>query len=533
MIGETVGHYKIEEELGRGSAATVYRAVDTFLGRTVALKILHRELAADDEFMKRFRREAVAFARLFHPNIVCIYDVAGEGQMPYIVMEYCDGTTLSEILKKEHQLDTSAASRILPQIAMAMDYIHSHGLVHRDVKPGNIMIDMRGKVKITDMGIARAIDATGITVSGTILGTPEYMSPEQVRGEEVDSRSDIYSLGIVMFEMLSGRIPFKARNALVLAHKHDNGKIPQLHFINHSVSIHVERVVLKAMAKSPADRYKSCSELMKDWEEALNFRKTVPQEKSYECVMFAAEVFLILAFCAAGTAAFVKFGKTSVGIESGMLKETIPFAVTTNVKKNLPSCHYPTRPPGQAGGRNPEKEPYPLDCPVELDNDNIENPQEQHFSGYGACFAKDLDFGNVNANEENFVLCKWIAVSEKSNVTINNRPDKISVPKAKSCFTDFKGLVKNNVIHLPEAVLERDKVIAGKISIVNRSAGIVILHIGGATPGDILQVVRKGHFVTYLKIIRVYDFNTAFCRVVDNDDIWRLRNGDYAIGKVR
>ena len=519
MIGKTVGHYKIEEELGRGSAAIVYRAVDTFLGRTVALKVLHRELAADDEFMKRFKREAVAFAKLFHPNIVCIYDVSAEGQMPYIVMEYCDGTTLTEILRKEHRLDISAAGRILPQIAIAMDYIHSHGLVHRDIKPGNIMIGRKGEVKITDMGIARTIDATGITVSGTILGTPEYMSPEQVRGEEVDSRSDIYSLGIVMFEMLSGGLPFKSKNVLILAHKHVNGKIPKLHFVNSSVSASLEKVILKAMAKSPADRYKSCSELMKDWEEALNFPKTVPQEKRHERAVFAAAMFLILAFCAAGTAAFVKFGKTNIILESGQLKKADPFAVTIRINEDE-YCKTLSVEDGR--------------------NRSIEKSQGQHFSGYGACFTKDLDFKSVGTNEEKAALCKRIAMFEKSpvltkhgaNVTINSLPDKISVPKAKSYFTDFDRLGKNNAMHLPEAVLERDKIIAGKISLVNRSSGIVILHIDGAKPGDILQVIRKIHLITYLEVISVYDFDTAVCRVVDNDDIWRLRNGDYAIGKA-
>ena len=335
-----------------------------------------------------------------------------------------------------------------------------------------------------------------------------------MRGEEVDSRSDIYSLGIVMFEMLSGGIPFKSKNVLILAHKHVNGKIPKLHFVSSSISASLEKVILKAMAKSPADRYKSCSELMKDWEEALNFQKTVPQEKRHERAVFAAAMFLILAFCTAGTAAFVKFRKTSIVIESGQFKMAAPLAVTAWINEDES---------GQETGSAEDKR-------------SIEKSQGQ-LPG----FIKDLDFKSVNANEEKAALCKRIAVSEKSpilikhgsNVTINNLPDKISVPKAKSYFTDFNRLGKNNAAHLPEAALERNKVIAGKISLVNRSAGIVILHIDGAKSGDILQVMRKIYLITYLKVISVYDFDTAVCRVVDNDDIWRLRNGDYAIGKAR
>src|SRR5918999_356119 len=214
--------YKVETTLGEGGMARVYRGTDQVLDRTVAIKVLADRYAEDDNFVTRFRREAQAAAALSHPNVVAVFDTGDDAAAHYIVMEYVEGRTLGEVLKVEGPLDADRASAIAEDVATALQAAHERGLVHRDVKPGNVMIDTEGRIKVMDFGIARAAANDTLTQTGTVLGTAAYLSPEQARGDSVDARSDIYSLGCVLFEMVAGRPPFTGDSPVSLAFRHVN-----------------------------------------------------------------------------------------------------------------------------------------------------------------------------------------------------------------------------------------------------------------------------------------------------------------------
>jgi serine/threonine-protein kinase len=257
--------YELNHLIARGGMAEVYRAHDRLLDRPVALKVLFPELSVDRSFVERFRREAQAAANLSHPNIVPVFDWGEDTGTYFIVMEFIDGRPLSSILKSAGPLSAERTADIGAHVAAALGYAHKHGVVHRDVKPGNVLITDDGQVKVTDFGIARAVNTEeSLTQTGAVMGTATYFSPEQAEGLGVDSRSDIYSLGVVLFEMVTGRPPFLGESPVAVASKHVRDNPPAPRELNPQVPPTFEAIILKSMAKDPAHRYATAEELRAD-----------------------------------------------------------------------------------------------------------------------------------------------------------------------------------------------------------------------------------------------------------------------------
>jgi beta-lactam-binding protein with PASTA domain len=261
------GRYELHRRLGRGGMAEVFLARDQLLDRPVAVKVLFPEFATDEAFVERFRREATAAANLNHPNIVSVYDWGEADSTYFIVMEYVDGRTLSDILRAEGPLHPDRVADVGADVAAALGFAHRNGVVHRDVKPGNVLVTPTGLVKVADFGIARAITANAdedLTQVGTVMGTAAYFSPEQARGEPVDPRSDIYSLGCVLYELLVGKPPFAGDTPVAIAYKHvHESPVPPRH-LNVELPAAIEAIVLKCLAKNPANRYPSAEDLRAD-----------------------------------------------------------------------------------------------------------------------------------------------------------------------------------------------------------------------------------------------------------------------------
>jgi eukaryotic-like serine/threonine-protein kinase len=264
------GRYKILEMIGGGGMANVYLAQDMILDREVAIKMLRMDFANEEEFIKRFQREAQSATSLAHPNIVSIFDVGEEDDIYYIVMEYVDGMTLKQYIQKYSPISIEKTIDIMRQLTSAISHAHQNHIVHRDIKPQNILIDHDGTVKITDFGIAMALSATSITQTNSVLGSVHYLSPEQARGGMATRKSDIYSLGIVMFELLTGRLPFSGESAVSIALKHLQSETPSLRRWNQDIPQSVENIVLKATAKDPFQRYDSVEEVEEDLLTALD-----------------------------------------------------------------------------------------------------------------------------------------------------------------------------------------------------------------------------------------------------------------------
>ncbi|MCD5322635.1 MULTISPECIES: Stk1 family PASTA domain-containing Ser/Thr kinase [Pontibacillus] len=261
--------YEIKETIGGGGMANVYLGRDTILNRDVAIKVLRLEYANDDEFIARFRREAHSATSLSHPNIVNIYDVGEEEHIYYMVMEYVDGMTLKQYIQSYGPLDVQESLDITKQITAAITHAHDNHIVHRDIKPQNILIDEYKQVKVTDFGIAMALSATSLTQTNSVLGSVHYLSPEQARGGMATKKSDIYSIGIVLFEMLTGRLPFSGQSPVSIALKHLQSETPSMKRWNPNVPQSVENIVLKATAKDPFHRYGEISEIDEDIETAM------------------------------------------------------------------------------------------------------------------------------------------------------------------------------------------------------------------------------------------------------------------------
>ena len=257
--------YELTHLVARGGMAQVYRAHDRLLERPVALKVLFPELSVDRAFVERFRREAQAAANLSHPNIVPVFDWGEDDGTYYIVMEYVDGEPLSQALRAGGPMPPSMVAHIGTRVADALSYAHRHGVVHRDVKPGNVLLTADRQVKVTDFGIARAVNTEeSLTQTGAVMGTATYFSPEQAEGLGVDGRSDIYSLGVVLFEMVAGRPPFLGESPVAVASKHVREHPPQLRDLRPTVPAPLEAIIAKAMAKSVDHRYQSASEFRAD-----------------------------------------------------------------------------------------------------------------------------------------------------------------------------------------------------------------------------------------------------------------------------
>jgi serine/threonine-protein kinase len=272
VLGE---RYEIGGVLGRGGMAEVHHGRDLRLGREVAVKVLRSDLARDPSFQVRFRREAQASASLNHPAIVAVYDTGEDrtstGATPYIVMEYVEGETLRDVLRREGPLPPARAMALAADIAGALDFSHRNGIVHRDVKPGNVMITPQGTVKVMDFGIARAVSDSAATMTSTaaVIGTAQYLSPEQARGEGVDARSDVYSLGCMLYELVTGAPPFTGDSPVAVAYQHvrEDPKLPSS--INPRVPAELDAILLKAMSKNPANRYQSAADMRTDLQRAL------------------------------------------------------------------------------------------------------------------------------------------------------------------------------------------------------------------------------------------------------------------------
>ncbi|WP_340085225.1 Stk1 family PASTA domain-containing Ser/Thr kinase [Siminovitchia sp. FSL H7-0308] len=271
LIGKRIsGRYKIIKVIGGGGMANVYLAHDMILDRDVAVKVLRLDFADEDEFIRRFQREAQSATSLAHSNIVNIYDVGEEGNIYYIVMEYVDGMTLKQYIQQNHPISVEKTLDIMQQLTSGLSHAHYNHIIHRDIKPQNILIDHEGTVKITDFGIAMALSATSITHTNAVLGSVHYLSPEQARGGMATKKSDIYSLGIVMFELLTGRLPFFGESAVSIALKHLQSETPSPRRWNPDIPQSVENIVLKATAKDPFLRYNNVDEMEKDLETALD-----------------------------------------------------------------------------------------------------------------------------------------------------------------------------------------------------------------------------------------------------------------------
>src|SRR6202162_6395968 len=259
------GRYRILRKLGTGGMANVYLAEDEVLGRRVAIKILNDRHAGDDQFVDRFRREAKNAASLSHPNIVSIYDRGEAEGTYYIAMEYLDGRSLKELILTRGPAPLNVAIEYVRQILSALRFAHRHGIVHRDIKPHNVLVDGEGRVKVTDFGIARA-GTSQMTETGSIVGTAQYLSPEQARGGEVDQRSDLYSLGIVLYELLTRKTPFEGDTPVEIAMKHLSNAPKPPSKLRPDIPEELDMVVLRALAKNPDDRYQSADEMDADLE---------------------------------------------------------------------------------------------------------------------------------------------------------------------------------------------------------------------------------------------------------------------------
>lgn len=267
--------YDLGQIIGRGGMAEVFEATDTRLNRRVAIKVLRGELAKDPMFLERFRREAQSAAGLNHPNIVAVYDtgedIVNDVTIPYIVMEYVDGITLREMLNNGPRILPERGLEIVAGVLAALDYAHRHGIIHRDIKPANIMINSHGDAKVMDFGIARAVSdaATSVTATSAVMGTAQYLSPEQARGEVVDARSDIYSAGCVLYELLIGTPPFNGETPVSIAYQHVNEapKAPSL--LDPSIPLSLDAIVLHSLAKHPSARYQTAAEMRADVERAI------------------------------------------------------------------------------------------------------------------------------------------------------------------------------------------------------------------------------------------------------------------------
>ena len=272
LIGQTLGKYRILEQIGRGGMGVVYKAHDTVLDRLVAIKVLAPHLTWDEEFVKRFLLEARTAARLKHPNIITIHDVAQVEGYQFIAMEHLEGHSLAEIIRREAPLPMERAVRILDQIAQALDYAHAQALVHRDVKPGNVIVGPHDHATLTDFGVAKALAGTQLTRSGTMLGTPAYMAPEQVKQQSVGPATDVYALGVVAYEMLGGRPPFEGDTPHVL-HAHVYEEPPPLPQVNPKIASAVGGVIHKALAKEPGKRYGNAGAFAKSLGQAVGSRE--------------------------------------------------------------------------------------------------------------------------------------------------------------------------------------------------------------------------------------------------------------------
>jgi len=358
LVGSWLDQYQIVEEIGRGGMAVVYRAYQPSLNRQVALKVLPPQFAFNAAFVERFQREARSAAKLNHPHIVVIYDIGQHDELHYIVMEYLDGRTLKQIIEQKGSLSTAQALNIVVQIADALDYAHQRGLVHRDVKPDNIFVSPNGHVTLTDFGIVKAAFDTRLTQTGTLVGTPEYMSPEQAEGAQIDHRTDIYSLGVVLYNMLSGQVPFQGATPQSVLYGHVHKPPPPLSGVHRLV----ETVVFTALAKKPEQRFQQAGQMADALQRAASAKNSlsVPSALNRKGLWLMAGVAAFLLF----TAAILVVAVGNKSNKSSLSKTpTVPTPVpTTSVLPSkaletatvfLPTIEPPALPPQPVAAASP------------------------------------------------------------------------------------------------------------------------------------------------------------------------------------
>jgi hypothetical protein len=276
------GRFRLDEKIGSGGMSTVYLAFDPTLERWVAIKLMHRDISTDPDQLERFRREARAVARLNHPHVVTVIDAGEDDGTPYIVFEYVEGETLKERIARLGRLPVPEAVAYAIEIGRALSCAHSHRLVHRDVKPQNVLIDPDGRAKVTDFGIARSLEAQGLTATGRVLGTTDYVSPEQAMGHDVTEQSDIYSLGICLYEMLTGEVPFRADTQVAVAMQHVREPLPDVQRRRPEISAALAAVIERATAKETRNRYATADALVHDLEQVLAIEAARSGETSGE-----------------------------------------------------------------------------------------------------------------------------------------------------------------------------------------------------------------------------------------------------------
>lgn len=272
LTGRYLGKYEIQTEIGRGGMGIVYKGYDTMLQRPVAVKVLPPALAVDEDFVQRFQREAILAARLHHPNIVIVHDVGEQDSIHFIVMDYLTGNTLDSWMQQHGPMPAAQANHVVQQVASALDYAHEQGVIHRDIKPSNIMLSPTGHVTLMDFGLVRAIEGTGVTRSGILIGTPEYMAPEQIMGQPADRRTDVYAFGVVVYQLLTGQVPFPRTTPPAIFHAHVYESPPPPRVLRPELSPATEAVVLKALAKQPEQRYAQAGLLANDFAAAVGGR---------------------------------------------------------------------------------------------------------------------------------------------------------------------------------------------------------------------------------------------------------------------
>ncbi len=354
LSGRQLGAYRIVSQIGEGGMAAVFRAYQPGVDRYVALKILPRQLGADPTFLGRFQQEAKVLAQLQHPHILPVFDFGEDDGYTYIVMPFVESGTLADLLQGR-PLEMSQIRTIISQVGDALDYAHERGLVHRDIKPSNILVDARGNCLLTDFGIAKIFAATArYTTTGSLIGTPAYMSPEQGRGGLVDGRSDIYSLGIILYEMATGRVPFQAETPIAVIYKHAQEPLPLPRTLNPQLSEAVETVILKALAKQPEDRFPTASAMAQALHNAAGAKGVgagaFPASKMRTARPFSLRLLLVLALILiiGGIGLWAILGGVEEGQESSVAPTTTPkqAAVAIEVETLLPTATmFPTLTP--------------------------------------------------------------------------------------------------------------------------------------------------------------------------------------------